>query len=194
MSKNEITSKLLDETLRLAVMGGVLGAVIVLPNILVSLDKPLQKYYDSYDKRQRAREARRIVYYMKEQGYLSGSYDHGLTITSKARKRLEQLDFDTLEIFAPVKWDHTWRMVIYDIPENHKNGRFALATKLRLLGFFQLQRSAWIHPFPCQDIVANVCLTHKISKYVSYMEVINIDNEGLLIQRFRKKLPNVKFQ
>ena len=40
-----------------------------------------------------------------------------------------------------------WRLVILDIPEKkRRESRFW--KKLKDMGFYQCQKSAWIHPFP----------------------------------------------
>ncbi len=42
------------------------------------------------------------------------------------------------------KWDNTWRIVIFDIPEKHRNLRHILRGKLREWEFKPWQKSVWI--------------------------------------------------
>ena len=184
----------MDGILKLAVSGTALSVGIVVPNTLVALEKPLKKFLKHMDKRQREREARRIISYMKSQGLLRGEYEHGLKITKKGQKRLAQLDFEHLVIPLQKSWDHTWRLVFYDIPEKDRRGREALTAKLRGLGFFQLQQSVWVHPFPCREIIEKVTSTFGIERFVSYIETTNLDNQAVLIQRFKKRLPHSSFK
>src|SRR3989344_4899909 len=161
MARNDTTSAIIDAVLKLTIGGTALSVGLVVPNVLIALEKPLDKFLKHMDKRQRERETRRIISYMKSQGLLKGEYEHGLKITAKGRKRLEQLEFENLAIPTQKSWDHTWRLVFYDIPESHKSGRNALTTKLRELGFFQLQQSVWIRPFPCREIIEKVTSTFR---------------------------------
>ena len=184
----------MDFVLRELVTLGAISAGLALPNLLTALDKPLNKYLNQLDGRARAREARRVIYYMKSQGLIVGEYEFGLTITGKGKKALAKLDIDNVTIQQPRKWDKTWRIIFYDIPEKHKSGRDALTSELRRLGFFQLQRSVWIHPLPCRDVIEKVTTKFQIEKYVSYVESPKLDNQAVLVARFKKRLPNVNFK
>ena len=189
-----MTSELVDAVLRFSLTAGALAAGMVLPNALVAIEKPLGKYFKHLDRKQREREAQRIIRYMKYQGLLVGDYEFGLQISKKGKKRLEELDFDSLKIPTPTRWDHLWRLVFYDIPEHHKLGRDTLTAKLRELGFFQLQRSVWIHPFPCREVIEKVTSAYMLEPYVSYIETRHLDNQAVLIKRFNKRIPTVSFK
>lgn len=184
---------IMDEVLRFGSGIAAIGASFVIPNVLIALDKPLRNIDKTLDKRAREREARRVIYYMKSRGYIAGEYKHGLQITAKGQKRLEQLDFDNIKISQQRHWDKLWRIVFYDIPERRKPARDALNAKLREIGFFQLQRSVWVHPFPCLDVIQKVSGSFNVAKYVSYVEAKHIDNQNYLIKLFRKKLTATKF-
>ncbi|QQS18648.1 hypothetical protein IPL68_00945 [Candidatus Saccharibacteria bacterium] len=136
MSKREVTGKVVDEIIRFGSLTATVGAMMLAPNILIALDKPLKKLYTHLDEKDRAREARRVIYYMKERGYLAGNYEHGLQLTEKARLRLERTDTEKL-IAQPQKvWDRIWRIVLYDIPDTATAGRKAFQSELRRYGFF----------------------------------------------------------
>lgn len=194
MARNDTTSAIIGAVLKFAVTGTALSVGIVVPNALVALEKPLKKFMGSMDKREREREARRIIHYMKSQGLLKGEYEHGLKITPKGRKRLTAMEFENISIPSPKKWDHTWRLVFYDIPEKHRYGRDTLVSKLRELGFFQLQQSVWIYPFACREVIEKVTSNFGLERHVSYIETPCLDNESVLIQRFKKRLPTVDFK
>src|SRR3989344_1273103 len=98
MAKDDKTTAIIDGILKLAVSGTALSVGIVVPNTLVALEKPLKKFLKHMDKREREREARRIISYMKSQGLLRGEYEYGLKISKKGQKRLAQLDFEHLVI------------------------------------------------------------------------------------------------
>lgn len=146
------------------------------------------------DKRQRERELRRVIGYMRSNRLLKGDYEHGLHITNKGRRRLEESKFKQLSIKPQITWDGKWRLVIYDIPEIRKQYRKALTAKLTRLGFFQLQRSAWLHPFPCRSIVETVSARYKVDRYITYLQAQGISNQKKLIIKFQKRYPNTSFK
>ena len=193
MADRETTAKVVDEVIVFVATSAAMATAMVLPNILIGLDKPLKLLYQKMDKRDRDREARRIVYNMKAQGYLIGSYSHGLQLTDKARRRLERIALDNLQIEPTRVWDRIWRITLYDIPEDYKSARNALHDRLRAVGCFQLQRSVWITPFPCRDIVETISSQYGVDEYVTYFEATHLDNEAVMLRLFAKKYPATKF-
>lgn len=194
MSKNDTTSAVIDGVLRLTVTSGAIAAGLLVPNLLIGLEKPLEIFWKHLDKRERERELRRVVSYMKSNQLLKGDYEHGLQITEKGRKRLEQADFAHLRVKSRDRWDRQWRLVIYDIPETHKQGRNALTSKLNELGFYQLQRSTWLHPFPCRQVIAAISAHYKIDSYISYIKTSHIDNQEVIVKKFKKKYSSTSFK
>lgn len=182
------TTALIDNLLKIIVSTSVFAAALVLPNLLVAFDRPLAAYLRGFDKRAGEREMRRIIRYMKAQDLVKGGYDHGLTITGKGRARLAKSELDKLSVPRLTKWDKKWRMILFDIPESQKSGRNALTAKLKSLDFHQLQRSVWIHPFPCRNIIEKIADFYNVSSCVTYIETSHIDNQQKLIDRFKKIL------
>lgn len=193
MSKNDKTSAIVDGILRVTVTSSAIAAGLVIPNLLIGLEKPLEKFWKHLDSRERERELRKTVSYMKSNHLVTGNYEYGLQLTDKGRQRLDSLDFNELSVKTRDKWDKYWRLVIYDIPEKNKVGRNALTAKLNELGFYQLQRSAWLHPFPCRDVIETVTSRYKVAAYVSYVKTFSIDNQDSIVKKFRVKYPRTSF-
>ncbi|HSH55640.1 MAG TPA: hypothetical protein VK983_02320 [Candidatus Limnocylindrales bacterium] len=138
------------------------------------------------DKKARERELKRTLAYMKRQKLITEDYEHGLQITAKAKKRLRQIDIDTLSITIIKTWDHKWRLCFYDVPENQKHARNTLSASLRRLGCIQLQRSVWIHPYPYEKELLAIAAFYGVERYITYLETTYIANEEKLIQQFPK--------
>ncbi len=165
--------------------------VLVAPNAVQVLDKPAARLLKKLDKRSREREVRRVVYYMKRRGlikYATEDYEHGITLTETGKQYLKQRDFESLAIPRPAQWDKQWRLIFFDIPETQKSSRDRLTRKLRQLGFQQLQRSIWIHPFPCQVEIETVTETVGVRRFVTYLEISGIAAEEQLKERFATTL------
>jgi len=73
-----------------------------------------------------------------------------IALTEKGKKRAGWFQIDTLKIKKPKKWNHQWRIVIFDISQLKRFYREAFRGKLKELGFYPLQKSVWIHPFDCR--------------------------------------------
>jgi hypothetical protein len=190
MSRNPQTSAVADSLLRFIATGGFIGASLLLPGLTIALDKPLHRYLHKLDERDRQREIHRVLRYMKKENLINYSekYEHGITITVLGKKRLERANYHDIEVQQPAKWDQKWRLVIFDIPEERKQARNALAAKLRSMGFQPLQRSVWIHPFSCHPEIEAIAMYLKVTEYLTYAETSYIDNPERLKTRFSSVL------
>lgn len=187
------TSVIIDDLLRFIVGGGAIATILFAPGMAKALDAPLRTYFSKLDKRRQQAEFKRLLYYMKQQGLIamtSEDYEHGLLVTKKGTLRLRQAEFENLQIPAQIAWDKQWRIVFFDIPEHLRAGRRQLISKLKLLGFIQLQRSVWVHPFPCRNEIELIASTYNVQRYVSYIEASSIDNQIALENRFNIVLKN----
>jgi phenylacetic acid degradation operon negative regulatory protein len=79
-----------------------------------------------------------------------------------------------------VKWDHKWRIIIFDIPHSKKAARDALRRKLIGLDCYPLQKSVWIHPFPCVSEISYVANVFDVNSFVDIFTVDDFDNAGAL--------------
>lgn len=182
---------IVDGLLRFVASGGFITTALLLPNAAQIFDKPLVRLLKSLDDRSRERELRRITHYMKQKGlisYKAGDYEHGIKLTPQGKARIKRSDYTALAIPAPKKWDGRWRLIFFDVPMESDAGRHSFTYKLRNLGFQQLQKSIWIHPYPCRPEIETVTQVLGIRKFVTYVEISEIDSEPLLRKRFKNLL------
>jgi DNA-binding transcriptional regulator PaaX len=108
-----------------------------------------------------------------------------LDITEQGRLREMRARLEGLKINKPAKWDKKWRLVMFDIPESRRKSRSSLSRKLREMNFYQMQKSVWVHPYPCRKeiqlvkgalIIPNNC--------VIIADIEGIDNETQLRKQF----------
>jgi len=93
-----------------------------------------------------------------------------IQITKKALKHLHEAKVNNLFIAKPARWDGLWRFVCFDIPEKHKVYRNLFRAKIKQLGFVQVQKSLWVHPYPCLHEIKIVVAYYKMDDYVSMLE------------------------
>lgn len=105
-------------------------------------------------------------------------------LTEKGKKKILSFEFDRVAIRKPKLWDGKWRIVIFDIPESKKAVRDALRRKFKSLGFYQWQKSVFIHPFDCLDEIEFLIEFFQIRPYVRFFEASRIMNESELLLYF----------
>ena len=81
-------------------------------------------------------------------------------------------------------WDKKWRLVIFDIPQELHLARIKFRKKLKNLGFFMLQKSVFVLPYPCHEEIGDICEQLDISDYV---DIITAEDVGF------KKLELIKY-
>jgi hypothetical protein len=87
------------------------------------------------------------------------------------------------------KWDKKWRMVIFDVAEQRRNNRDFLRSRLKWLGFKELQKSVWIFPYDVEDDIKELM---EISRYkcqgdIRFLTVEKIEKDGDLKKWFNLK-------
>lgn len=164
-----------------------LGAGLVITTIMIlpgsaAMFKPLVKRFrtkrQGFIKSIAAMKRDRLIDF-KEEGDLSK-----IIILEKGRKKLLEYDLDNLEIKKPKKWDGIWRIVIFDIPEDEKIARNVLRLKLKELGFYQLQKSVFIYPYPCLNEIQFIEEIFKVGPYINFIEARKIEGDEWLKSKF----------
>ena len=74
-------------------------------------------------------------------------------LTTQGEKKIDALYAGAYIIPMPARWDGKWRLVMFDVPEKRKKVRDILRMLLRSAGFIHFQDSAWIQPYPCDELV-----------------------------------------
>lgn len=82
------------------------------------------------------------------------------------------------------KWDGKWRIVIYDISKFKKNQVNAFRNILKYINFFQLQKSVYLTPYPCDEQIVYLREYLGIGDEVLLMRIDKIENEESYRQYF----------
>ena len=107
-----------------------------------------------------------------------------IVLSDYGKKLAQTFSLDVLKIKIPKDWDGNWRIVIFDIPEPLKKVRDSLRMHLKNLGFLELQKSVFIHPFPCVKEISYIVEFYNITKFVRIITANSIDNEPELMKHF----------
>jgi DNA-binding transcriptional regulator PaaX len=168
------------DVLKVVAVGGLVVSVGVCPGIPMAL-AALVKAWDGVNKSNLGR----IITRLEKQEMISFNDMGGktsITITEKGKRRLLKYDFESIELKRK-KRDGSWRLIIFDIPEDQKRNRNAFVKKLREIECVRLQDSVYVSIYPCLNEIDFLCHYLNISDFVTVLTVNKIERgEKLFFQ------------
>ena len=93
-------------------------------------------------------------------------------------------DIEQMAIERQDPWDGKWRMVFFDIPTGHE-ARNIFREKLISMGFFQMQKSVYVHPFPCTKQIRFLREVYEMPHDVKLAVIEHLENDDDLRHFFR---------
>ena len=131
-----------------------------------------QRYMNSAHARMRLRQR---ISRLQRHGILELSQDKKTTrirLTPKGREHIERYILKNLNTILPKPsaWDGVWRMLLFDIPEQKRFARDALRQTLERIGFYRLQKSAFVYPYPCQKELEAIVDYFAVRPFVSIID------------------------
>ena len=100
-------------------------------------------------------------------------------LTKQGKQKFKEIQFDKIHIIKPPHWDGKWRIVIFDIPDrSFKIAREILRRKLKEWNFYQLQKSVWVCPWPCENEIQLIAELYDVAPFLNIIiaEKIVADN------------------
>ena len=166
---------------------GVLGLVVVggaiAPNIFGILSKK------RFTKRKYDKKFNRTIHYLKERELIKTKENPDGTfkveLSKNGKKKILEYDLEKLKIKPIRKWDGKWRFIMFDIPNKYKMRSNMLREKLKELGFYQYQKSVWIHPYPIENEMEFICQIFEVRPFIKLGEISSLDNSYRLKKKFK---------
>ena len=158
----------------------ILGKSLKYEDIANFLDGGEWEEFDERRLRQRLKE-------LKKKKYIKIWQDNEkfiVQITQKGKRKLLQYNLADLSIPTPEKWDARWRIVTYDVPKGKNAAREAIRTTLKRLNFHQLQKSVYLYPYPCNEVVAFLRELYDIGENVKILTVGRLEDEEAYKEHF----------
>lgn len=159
-------------------VGIMIPAALAAPNVPQSITPLLRRLAKKIDTQPQA--TARALAALKRKRLISFE-ERGekmvIVISADGKKRLAQGELGKMTIKRPQKWDGKWHIVIFDIPEKQKAAREAFRKKLRELGFQQLQKSCFVHPFECRKEIDMVSAFFDIVPHITYIVADSFEGE-----------------
>jgi DNA-binding transcriptional regulator PaaX len=178
--------KILKQKILLLLLGGLAFGYSITPNRQWRVLKEISREWKRINKQELRREIRNLYRSksIKKQENKDGSVT--ISLTEKGKTRALTYHFEKM-IIESDKWDGKWRLVIFDIPERIRNGRYALRKKIKELGFYELQKSVWVFPYECKNEIDFIVEFFGLKEYVRFCVIESIDNEFHLKKIFKIK-------
>jgi phenylacetic acid degradation operon negative regulatory protein len=108
-----------------------------------------------------------------------------IRLTEKGRKKFKEVQLENIQIVKPPRWDGKWRVLIFDIPENSRRyAREVLRGKVKQWGFYQLQKSVWVCPWPCEDEIQLAAELYEVAPFVNIIIADKIMEDTFLQKHF----------
>jgi hypothetical protein len=168
--------------LTLTVIGGILTVAAIAPNVFGAVGQSMRRkcFFNK-------KNFNKAKHYLKRQNYIKiyeSDETFKIELTDKGLIRAFQITFDGLKIPVAEKWDGFWRIVIFDIPNRHKWAREGFREKLREMGFYLLQESVFIIPFPCEKQIQFLVSMFNLSSYVRLIKAQDFNPDSDVKQYF----------
>ncbi len=173
--------------LGLAITGAVAVAATS-PYFLLNLTKEISKNRKYFKKEWDKRKLKKAFEKMRKNKLIILSEKNGkfiVELTEKGKRKVKEIQLDNLKIKRPPIWDKKWRMVIFDIPNKKNRAREALRLKLKELGFYQLQKSVWVIPYPCENEIQFLAELFNVVPFVNIIIADKITNDLKLKKYFK---------
>lgn len=144
------------------------------------------------------RHYRRVKYYSDRQlkeaerrlrkgGYVQYGVQDGqprVQLTKKGQAYFRKMLLEDTRLPEPENWRGKWTFVLFDIPISHSRARDALRWRLRALGFYQYQKSAWVYPHPCEKEILFVADYFGVGQFVEILSVERLSKDAELKKHF----------
>ncbi len=170
------------EILAVLAGGAVIGISLIVPTAPMILAPFIGR--NRYDQS----TFNRVVDRLKKQRLVEITEENGQTlvrITEDGRIRALRYKLDEMQVKKPKVWDRKWRIVIFDITEKSKRMREIFRHHLKTMGFYMLQKSVWVHPYPCNNEIEFLKQVYGVGINVTYIVAEKIESSENLKSHFQ---------
>lgn len=170
---------LAKDTLLILAGVGVVGLALLVPGLVGVVGRDVRRQQrDSFNRRLRRFQKQKLVE-IKEDA--SGTT---VEITQEGIKRALRYKLETMAVKKQKGWDRMWRIVVFDVSEKKRKQRDVFRHYLQGLGFYMLNRSVFVHPYPCFDEVEFLRQVSGVGREVTYIVAKSVETSVGLEEHF----------
>ena len=108
-----------------------------------------------------------------------------LVLSKEGKEVALTYDLENIKMQEPTHWDGKWRMVMFDVPETLKRVRDTLRMHFKEMGFYEFQKSVFVHPYPCEKEIEYFVEFYNAHRHIRFVVATEIDNALELKRHFR---------
>ena len=168
--------------LGLLVVGGVLTVAAIAPNLFGAMGRSLRRgtffHKESFIRSKDYLRRHGLIRVTRVEG------QYAVSLTKKGLTRAVVQSFKEMTLAKTARWDGWWRVIIFDIPERDKWAREGFREKLKVLGLFQLQKSVFVTPYPCEEEVSFLVSVFSIASFVRLLKTKDLSADEELCSYF----------
>lgn len=174
----------LQKKILLLLFGGIALGCTRNPNQYFRVVREISKEWEEINRNSLSRSVNTL--YKSGLVITKNNQDGALSITlSKKGERLAKMyDIYNMVIKTPPSWDKKWRVVMFDVPEKFKRTRDSLRMHFKSMGFYEFQKSVFVHPYPCAKEIMCLMEFYESKKYIRFIVATEIDNSRDLKKHF----------
>ncbi len=107
-----------------------------------------------------------------------------LTLTAPGKRFMLKYKLDDIKLNTDGPWNRQWHVVMFDIPHQYRKARDSFRRKLSQLGFYAMQKSVFITPYPCEREIEFIASIFNIRRYILIIPLGRFEGENKLIRHF----------
>lgn len=174
----------LQKKVLLLLLGGLALGLTRNPNQYFRIAREMHREWQDIDRD----SLNRAVHSLHKSKLVSTKCNSDGTLTLVLSKSGERLaltyDIENMGIKIPARWDNKWRIVMFDVPETIKRTRDTLRMHFKNMGFYEFQKSVFVHPYPCAKEIEYIMEFYDARKYIRFIVATEIDNVAELKRHF----------
>jgi DNA-binding PadR family transcriptional regulator len=105
-------------------------------------------------------------------------------ITNEGKQKVLRLALNEVSPPTQAIWAKKWRIIVYDIPKNKQNLRNIVRDFSKRMEFYQLQKSVYLTPYPCDEEIEFFRLYYNLEEEIKVLTVSKLENDYLFRNYF----------
>jgi DNA-binding transcriptional regulator PaaX len=129
----------------------------------------------------------KTIKYLEEKDRIEIREQNGdlyVTLTRTGENKLDEDAIWDLAVKTPGRWDHKWRLVLFDLPVGESRNRHSFRAKLEDLGFRLYQRSVFIYPYECGSEIDAIARWYGVDEHIRYIVATEIHDMHRFAREF----------
>lgn len=181
--ERETKSLQVRDILKVLAAAAGIGAIFIFPGAAPVLGSLIlgRKNYNRW-------QVKQVVSRLEKQKYVETEYLQDgkvrVNITQNGLKKALTYELESMRITKPKQWDGKWRVIMFDIPNKHKQVRDIFRMRLSQLGLYKYQESVYVSPFPCSKEIEFLRELYGIAVTVKYLLAEKIEDDSFLRSHF----------